>query len=67
MKRKPINIDVSLLLILFCLFIISLLAVYSGSGQYETQDPFYFAKRQVFGILSGLASWRERPTSTMSC
>lgn len=39
--------------ILFCLFIISLLAVYSGSGQYETQDPFYFAKRQVFWYLVG--------------
>ncbi|WP_186438863.1 FtsW/RodA/SpoVE family cell cycle protein, partial [Bacillus licheniformis] len=53
MKRKHINIDISLLLILFCLFIISLLAVYSGSGQYETQDPFYFAKRQVFWYLVG--------------
>ncbi|MCI4060510.1 FtsW/RodA/SpoVE family cell cycle protein, partial [Bacillus cereus] len=36
-------------------------AVYSGSGQYETQDPFYFAKRQViwylvgFGIMAGTA------------
>ncbi|MCI4136260.1 rod shape-determining protein RodA [Bacillus vallismortis] len=61
MKRKQTNIDISLLLILLCLFFISLLAVYSGSGQYETEDPFYFAKRQViwylvgFGIMAGTA------------
>ncbi|MBK3493919.1 rod shape-determining protein RodA [Viridibacillus sp. YIM B01967] len=55
MKRSEIQVDYVLLITLFCLFIFSLIAVYSGSGQYETHDPYYFVKRQVIWYIIGTA------------
>lgn len=54
-QRSEQKIDYILLSTLLGLFIISLIAVYSGSGQYETSDPFYFVKRQVFWYIVGVA------------
>ncbi|WP_282062556.1 rod shape-determining protein RodA [Bacillus pumilus] len=51
--KKQYNIDFILLLTVICLFVISLIAVYSGSGQYESQDMFYFVKRQIFWYIVG--------------
>lgn len=51
--KKQNSIDFALLFTVICFFVISLLAVYSGSGQYETQDMFYFVKRQVFWYVVG--------------
>ncbi|MDM5321205.1 rod shape-determining protein RodA [Bacillus altitudinis] len=51
--KKQYSIDFILLLTVICLFVISLIAVYSGSGQYETQDMFYFVKRQIFWYIVG--------------
>lgn len=53
--KKQYSIDFALLLTVICLFVISLLAVYSGSGQYETQDMLYFVKRQIFWYIVGFA------------
>ncbi|MBU8880412.1 rod shape-determining protein RodA [Bacillus sp. FJAT-29790] len=61
MKRKEIQIDNMLLFTIFCFIIFSLVVVYSGSGQYQTHDPFYFVKRQVIwyiigiGVMAGVA------------
>ncbi|MGE6377513.1 rod shape-determining protein RodA [Peribacillus muralis] len=63
MKRNDVQLDYILLITLLFLFIYSLFAVYSGSGQYETQDPYYFLKRQVIwyiigiGVMVGVASF----------
>ncbi|GAB3793395.1 rod shape-determining protein RodA [Virgibacillus kimchii] len=54
-QQNEQKIDYILLSTLLGLFIISLLAVYSGSGQYETADPFYFVKRQVLWYVVGLS------------
>ncbi|MGG4265947.1 rod shape-determining protein RodA [Peribacillus simplex] len=55
MKRNDVQIDYILVITLLFLFIYSLFAVYSGSGQYETQDPYYFVKRQVIWYIIGIA------------
>ncbi|MFC4324230.1 rod shape-determining protein RodA [Litchfieldia salsa] len=55
MEREEIRIDYTLLFILLCLFMVSLFAVYSGSGQYQTEDPFYFVKRQAIWYIIGIA------------
>ncbi|MGE8206567.1 rod shape-determining protein RodA [Heyndrickxia sp. NPDC080065] len=55
LQRRELQIDYTLLFILFCLFIFSLIAVYSGSGQYQVQDPYYFVKRQVIWYIVGIA------------
>ncbi|MFI8495479.1 rod shape-determining protein RodA [Peribacillus butanolivorans] len=55
MKRNENQLDYILLVTLFCLFIYSLFAVYSGSGQYETHDPYYFVKRQIIWYVIGVA------------
>ncbi|GEN85638.1 rod shape-determining protein RodA [Oceanobacillus sojae] len=59
MQQKKYNLDYSIIIILFLLFLISLIAIYSGSGQYAQSQPFYFVIRQavwyVFGILIMLA------------
>ncbi|MGE7766118.1 rod shape-determining protein RodA [Peribacillus sp. NPDC096540] len=55
MKRNENQLDYILLVTLFCLFIYSLFAVYSGSGQYETHDPYYFVKRQIIWYIIGVA------------
>ncbi|MBD8070135.1 rod shape-determining protein RodA [Bacillus sp. PS06] len=55
MKQPERQIDFTLLFILFCLFLISIVAVYSGSGQYQTDDPFYYMKRQIIWYIIGVA------------
>ena len=54
MKKQEQQLDYILLFTLFCIFVYSLLAVYSGSGQYEIHDPFYFVKRQVIWYFIGV-------------
>ncbi|MBU7595241.1 FtsW/RodA/SpoVE family cell cycle protein [Metabacillus halosaccharovorans] len=54
MNQRETTIDSLLLFILFCMFVISLIAIYSGSGQYETSDPFYFVKRQLIWYIIGI-------------
>lgn len=53
MERKEPQIDSQLLFILFGLFIFSLVVVYSASGQYQVDDPFYYVKRQVVWYIIG--------------
>lgn len=55
MKESKVHIDYSLVYILFGLFVFSLLAVYSGSGQYSVSDPYYYVKRQVIWYIIGVA------------
>lgn len=52
LKHQENKIDYGLIFILLLIFLVSLIAIYSGSGQYQVQDPFYFVKRQViwYGI-----------------
>ncbi|WP_249872077.1 rod shape-determining protein RodA [Oceanobacillus saliphilus] len=53
MLQRPLRIDYTLLSIIICLFIFSLLAVNSGSGQYNPEDPYYFVIRQVIWYILG--------------
>lgn len=46
MNRKKYNLDYSIITILFLLLLISLIAIYSGSGQYAQSQPYYFVIRQ---------------------
>ncbi|MGE6257488.1 rod shape-determining protein RodA [Heyndrickxia sporothermodurans] len=55
LQKTKGQVDYILILIILCLFVFSLVAVYSGSGQYETQDPYYFVKRQVIWYMIGIA------------
>ncbi|MBG9783859.1 rod shape-determining protein RodA [Shouchella lehensis] len=52
MERKQHGLDYTLLFLVFLLMCISLLAIYSGAGQYFNEDPTYFVVRQViwYGI-----------------
>lgn len=52
-KQQEVHIDYPLIGIIFGLFLISLVAVYSGSGQYETADPYFFVKRQIVWYFIG--------------
>jgi len=45
--------DSFLLFLVFCLLTYSLLAIYSGSGQYAQDEPFYFVIRQFLWSLAG--------------
>jgi len=47
--------DTLLLFLVFCLFVFSLFAVYSGSGQYVQEEPFYFVMRQFLWYLIGIS------------
>jgi len=47
--------DTLLLFLVFCLFVFSLSAVYSGSGQYVQEEPFYFVMRQFLWYLIGIS------------
>lgn len=47
--------DSYLLFSILFLFIFSLLAIYSGSGQYVQEEPFYFLIRQFLWYLIGFA------------
>lgn len=53
MRESKAHIDYSLAYILFALFVFSLLAVYSGSGQYSVSDPYFYVKRQVIWYIIG--------------
>ncbi|AST96938.1 rod shape-determining protein RodA [Shouchella clausii] len=52
MERKHTGIDYTLLFLLFLLMCVSLVAIYSGAGQYFSDDPTYFVVRQLiwYGI-----------------
>lgn len=52
MERKHTGIDYTLLFLLFLLMCVSLVAIYSGAGQYLSDDPTYFVVRQLiwYGI-----------------
>ncbi|WP_100405162.1 rod shape-determining protein RodA [Bacillus solitudinis] len=52
-KTSLQQIDYTLLFLLFILMCFSLLAIYSGSGQYFSDDPTYFVKRQVIWFIIG--------------
>lgn len=52
-KSNLQQIDYTLLFLLFLLMCISLLAVYSGSGQYNV-DPMHYVKRQVIWYIVGI-------------
>ncbi|WP_034744673.1 rod shape-determining protein RodA [Halalkalibacter wakoensis] len=47
------QLDYTLLFLLFLLMCISLLAIYSGSGQYSV-DPTYYVKRQILWFIVGI-------------
>ncbi|SET68249.1 rod shape-determining protein RodA [Oceanobacillus limi] len=53
MKQREEKKDYVLLFVLGCLLIYSLIAVYSGSGQYVQEDPYFFVKRQLFWYVIG--------------
>ncbi|SDC29466.1 rod shape-determining protein RodA [Pelagirhabdus alkalitolerans] len=61
MQSKKLPIDYTLVFLLGCLFIFSLLAIYSGSGQYASGNPMFFVQRQImwyvigFGVMMGVA------------
>ncbi|MBA4538546.1 rod shape-determining protein RodA [Bacillus aquiflavi] len=48
------RLDQSIIVCLLLLFIISLITVYSGSGQYAPSDPYFFLKRQIVWYIIGL-------------
>ncbi|WP_227936539.1 rod shape-determining protein RodA [Alkalihalobacillus deserti] len=48
------QIDYTLLFLLFVLMCFSLLAIYSGSGQYFSDDPTYYVKRQIVWFVVGI-------------
>ena len=53
MQSNTQRVDYLILFLVFCLFIYSLFAVYSGSGQYAKDVPFYFVIRQAIWYLAG--------------
>ncbi|WP_078430091.1 rod shape-determining protein RodA [Alkalihalobacterium alkalinitrilicum] len=53
-KSSLQQIDYTLLFLLFLLMCISLMAIYSGSGQYFSSDPTYFVKRQLVWFVVGI-------------
>ncbi len=48
------QIDYTLLFLLFVLMCFSLLAIYSGSGQYFSDDPTHYVERQILWFLVGI-------------
>ncbi|WP_035510273.1 rod shape-determining protein RodA [Halobacillus karajensis] len=55
MKQKDLSLDSTLLVVLLGLLSFSLLSVYSGSGQYVQEQPFYFVIRQLIWYAIGAA------------
>ncbi|GGJ81958.1 cell division protein FtsW [Lentibacillus kapialis] len=53
-QENKSQVDFVLLSLIVCLFIFSLLTIYSGSGQYVDGDLFYFVKRQAIWYTAGL-------------
>lgn len=56
MQQRKYYFDYYIAAILLLLFLISLLAVYSGSGQYAPSQPFYFVIRQAIWYAVGAAA-----------
>lgn len=54
MFRNKKQLDRTILITLFGLFVFSIMAVYSGSGQYVTDNPYHFAVRQVIWYAVGV-------------
>ncbi|WZX99539.1 rod shape-determining protein RodA [Bacillus sp. FSL W7-1360] len=54
MEKRQSQIDYTLLFLLFLLMCISFIAIYSGSGQYYSDDPTFFLKRQVVWYVVGI-------------
>ncbi|WP_368503504.1 rod shape-determining protein RodA [Alkalihalophilus sp. As8PL] len=52
-KTNLQQIDYTLLFLLFVLMCFSLLAIYSGSGQYFSSDPTLFLRRQILFFVAG--------------
>jgi rod shape-determining protein RodA len=52
-KTNIQQIDYTILFLLFILMCFSLLAIYSGSGQYYSEDPTFFVERQVVWFVIG--------------
>lgn len=48
------KVDQTIIICLILLIIISLIAVYSGSGQYVSIDPYYYLKRQLVWYVVGI-------------
>ncbi|WP_067727463.1 rod shape-determining protein RodA [Oceanobacillus damuensis] len=55
MLQRTLRIDYTLLSILVCLIFISLIAVSSGSGQYNPDHPHYFVYRQLIWYIIGFS------------
>ncbi|MBM7540192.1 rod shape-determining protein RodA [Amphibacillus cookii] len=53
MQPKKLPIDYTIVFLLCCFFIFSLLAIYSGSGQYASGDPTFYVKRQIVFYVIG--------------
>ena len=51
MKQYETKVDHLLIAILLALFIVSLFVVYSASGQYQPEDPFYYVRRQAIWYI----------------
>ncbi|MCG5102190.1 rod shape-determining protein RodA [Oceanobacillus alkalisoli] len=49
------QLDTTILITLAGLFVFSIIAVYSGSGQYVTDNPYHFAVRQVIWYGIGIS------------
>ncbi|WP_440894991.1 rod shape-determining protein RodA [Amphibacillus sp. Q70] len=47
MQSKKLPIDYTIVFLLICFLIISLVAIYSGSGQYASANPMRFVNRQL--------------------
>ncbi len=54
LKKNEVQVDKILIVALICFMIFSLIAVYSGSGQYAVHDPLYFVKRQLIWYFIGI-------------
>src|SRR5690625_781869 len=53
MQSKKLPIDYTIAFLLGCFLIISLVAIYSGSGQYASTDPTKFVERQLLWYIVG--------------
>src|SRR5690625_166081 len=53
MQSRKIPIDYTIVTLVLCFFVISLVAIYSVSGQYMGGDSTYFVKRQLVFYIVG--------------
>lgn len=54
MQTKKLPIDYTILFLLGCFLLFSVLAIYSGSAQYASGDPTFFVKRQIVWYVVGI-------------